>query len=110
MEVTESPIDYTIYGANETFVQFKDLGIDGLKVLLQGEKEETAIHLPSEDLQGFHEWLSVRFGLPCQQVSNEFLAVLRRFSCTVGLVFSFKPSDKIKVKRGVKTLEAAREK
>lgn len=87
---------------------FVDLAQDGLVIQFYGEKEQTSIHVPVEQLIDFVDWLNQRLGLPAYQVNPDFINTVRKIAYKIGGTYTYRIADKRKLKSGLKAIELAK--
>ena len=107
--IEKSNVSYK-FGNNGRAICFVDLTDDGLSIQFHGEKEQTSIHVPAEELVDFTEWLNKRLGLPIWQLNPDFINTVWRISHKIGGSYTYRVGDKAKLKKGLKAIELAREK
>jgi len=109
VDVEQTIVSYK-FGRDGQGICFVDLADDGLSIRFYGEKEQTSIHIQNEKLFDFCNWLNKRLGLPAQQISPDFMNIIRQISHEVGCSYIYRSGDKSKLKRGLKALDLAKEK
>lgn len=87
---------------------FVDLTEDGISIQFYGEKEQTSIHVPAEELVDFCDWLNQRLGLPIYQINPDFKNTVYRIDHKIGGTYTYRQGDKTKLKKGLKALELAK--
>lgn len=98
------------FGKDGQGICFVDLADEGLSIRFYGEKEQISIHVQTEKLFDFCDWLNKRLGLPTQQISADFINVIRGIGHQVGCSYIFRRDDRLTLKRGLKAIELAKEK
>jgi len=83
---------------------------DGISIQFYGEKEQTSIHVPAEELVDFTDWLNKRLGLPVWQLETDFINTVWRIAHKTGDTYPYRQGDKEKLKKGLKAIELEREK
>jgi len=109
IEIEQTAVSYKFGGVGSGAICFVDMTDDGLSIQFHGEKEQTSIHVPAEELVDFTDWLNKRLGLPIYQVSPDFLNTVWRIAHKVGGSYTYRVGDKAKLKKGLKALELAKE-